>query len=251
VVLYRGREFVVRHTSKALTRGQWLWVFSQILESVCVLPQLLLLRQTTVPTVITSFYIVFLGSYRGLYLLNWILREFDTSNKKPNAISVIFGIIQTALYVDFAWVYWTRQRVKLRNGGVVDADDLRRGWLLSRIFGNRQFTQPEDEESAPFYNDHQGSRDGNNASRGGSRAKWGSRGISVSADEGVLEHEQSFQDEGVTDAVDPDARMQDPDELARALDEDYEDAPPPDAKKHTDSRAEPSGVRGGDEWDED
>jgi hypothetical protein len=210
------------------------------------------LRQTTVPTVITSLYIVFLGSYRALYLVNWILREFDTNNRPPNTISVIFGIIQTALYADFAWVYWTRQRVKLRNGGVVDADDMRRGWLLSRIFGGKQFASQDhtDEENSPFYNDHQAGRGGSTGGRGGaSRAKWGSRGISVSADEGVLEHEASFQDEGVTD-VDPDARMQDPDELARALDEDEDDAPPPVSKNAKDN-AGPSGIRNGDEWDDD
>jgi hypothetical protein len=32
---------------------------------VCVLPQLLLLRQTTVPTVIDSYYLLALGSYRA------------------------------------------------------------------------------------------------------------------------------------------------------------------------------------------
>ncbi|KAL2125100.1 hypothetical protein VTJ04DRAFT_1465 [Mycothermus thermophilus] len=214
---------------------EWLWVFSQILESVCVLPQLLLLRQTTIPTVITSFYIVFLGSYRGLYVINWIMKEFDTNMKKPNPISVIFGIIQTALYVDFAWVYWSRQRVKLRNGGIVDADDLSRGWLLRRIFGSKHFEREidGDEESAPAL----GSRSTSSA-RGGARPKWGSRGISISADEGVLEHERSRgsgafgddsddddddQEHGVTNVVDPDAKMRDPDELARALDEEEDD----------------------------
>ena len=43
-------------------RTQWLWVFSEMLESVCILPQLILLRQTTVPTVIDSFYLLALGS---------------------------------------------------------------------------------------------------------------------------------------------------------------------------------------------
>ncbi|KAK0655778.1 ER lumen protein retaining receptor-domain-containing protein [Cercophora newfieldiana] len=230
---------------------EFLWVFSQILESVCVLPQLLLLRQTTVPTVITSLYIVFLGSYRALYLVGWIFREFGPSDRLPSGVSILFGIIQTALYADFAWVYWTRQRVKLRNGGVVDADDMRRGWLLSRIFGGKHFVSQDrdaDEENTPFYNDHQASRGGNTGGRGGAtRAKWGSRGISVSADEGVLEHEASFQDEGVTD-VDPDAKMQDPDELARALDEDDDDALPKKASRDT---AGPSGIRNGDEWDDD
>lgn len=217
-----------------------------MLESVCVLPQLLLLRQTTVPTVITSFYILFLGSYRALYLVNWIMRA--ANDDYPDGVSVLFGIIQTALYADFAWVYYTRQRVKLRNGGVVDADDLRRGWLLSRIFGKQ--TEAADEESAPLSN-------GVPASRGPTRAKWGARGISISADDTVLENvpEQSLEEHGVEDSLDPDARMQDPDELAKVLDEDDEDAPVPvkKGKKPSSPGGGPgtssgSGVRSGEEW---
>jgi len=222
-------------TSWLIFTSQFLWVFSQILESVCVLPQLLLLRQTTVPTVITSFYIVFLGAYRALYLVNWFLRELDPNDRRPNPISVIFGIVQTALYADFAWVYWSRQRVKLRNGGIVDADDLRRGWLLRRIFGAKPLAREidgegGDEESAPALG---GSRGGFNHQplNGGrpSRAKWGSRGISISADEGVFDSRVDDDDDddveqGVTSAAaDPDAKMRDPDELARALDDDDED----------------------------
>ncbi|KAJ4297248.1 hypothetical protein N0V88_004166 [Collariella sp. IMI 366227] len=249
----------------------WLWVFSQVLESVCVLPQLLLLRQTTIPTVITSFYIVFLGSYRALYLLNWILKELDTNMKRPNPISVIFGVIQTALYLDFAWVYWSRQRVKLRNGGVVDADDLSRGWLLRRIFGHKRFAQDidgdiiDDEERAPALGGGEGIMgDGT----GWGWWKWwqaevGSRGISISADEGVLEREyddrreEGEEEHGVTDIVDPDAKMRDPDELARALDEDEGDvsgsssAQQQKKKGHDDFNGQPSGVRNGDEWDDD
>lgn len=227
----------------------WLWDFSQILESVCVLPQLLLLRQTTVPTVIDSFYLLALGSYRALYLLNWIWRKLHGDH--PNTISVIFGIIQTALYVDFAWVYYTRQRVKLRNGGVVDADDLRRGWLLNRIFGRHvDSEEPEDEESAPALG---GGRNGSAGARA-TRSKWGKRGISVSADDGVLDHNQAFSEEddeehGITDGlVDPDAKMKDPDELARVLDDEDEDGTLPST--HGNGNGEPSGVRNGDEWND-
>lgn len=213
--------------------GEWLWVFSQVLESVCVLPQLLLLRQTTVPTVITSLYIVFLGSYRALYLLNWIARAFDINSRKPDGISIVFGIIQTALYADFAWVYWTRQRVKLRNGGVVDSDDLRRGWLLSHIFGNKRMagghSTDNDEESAPALGGGRGINGvgiNNGNGRGSApRSKWGARGISVSADDGVFDHEQSLEDHGVTESLDPDAKMHDPDDLARALDDDDDGLP--------------------------
>src|SRR5438045_4897018 len=125
--------------------------FSLILESVCVLPQLLLLRQTSVPTVIDSFYLLALGSYRALYILNWIDRELDDP-WKPDAISVTFGIIQMAFYVDFAWVYWTHQRVKLRYGGIVDSDDLSRGWILNKIFSRPALNDDaDDDEAAPAF----------------------------------------------------------------------------------------------------
>ena len=147
--------------------------FSIVLESVCVLPQLLLLRQTTVPTVIDSFYLVTLGSYRALYILNWILKA--AVDKKVDPVDAIFGIIQTALYIDFAWVYWTRQRVKLRSGGVVDSDDLGRGYLIRHLLGKGN--DPNDEESEPISGEHQ---NGNAKPQGTS---WGPRGISVSADD--------------------------------------------------------------------
>jgi hypothetical protein len=224
------------------TNSQWAWDFSQVLESVCVLPQLLLLRQTTVPTVIDSFYLVTLGAYRGLYVINWIYREMDINDRAPNAVSVIFGVIQTALYVDFFWVYYTRQRVKLRNGGVVDADDIRRGWLLNRIFGKRFDTENDDEESAPALG---GGSDHTSSAR---RSKWGTRGISVSADDGTHEHEAGRGgDDDVHAGLDPDAKMRDPDELARALDDEDDDDADDQHTPSTSSGA-PSGVSNGTEW---
>lgn len=225
---------------------EMLWAFSIILESVCVLPQLLLLRQTNVPTVIDSYYLVTLGSYRAFYILNWIWREFDVY-RPPDAISVIFGIIQTALYVDFAWVYWTRQRVKLRSGGVVDGDDLRQSWLLGRIFKKVGTATPEDIENgdaAPVQN--------GNAGVGPPRtSNWGSRGISVSADEGVLagERERQRREDAGTNVggqlpeyTAADAKMKDPDELARILDDDDGDSDDDIASAHD------SAVGNGREW---
>ncbi|KAI0397450.1 ER lumen protein retaining receptor-domain-containing protein [Xylariaceae sp. FL0594] len=230
----------------------WVWDFSQILESICVLPQLLLLRQTTVPTVIDSFYLISLGAYRFLYCLNWIWRELDPNDRKPNAVSVIFGIIQTALYVDFFWVYYTRQRVKLRYGGIVDADDIRRGWLLSRIFGNKHFDQDQgDEESVPALG--RDAENGNASSQ--RRSKWGVRGISISADDTTLEDEARHRDDdGLSGAVDPDAKMKDPDELARVLDDDDDDddGSPSGSRSGSTSGAAsknvPPGVNNENEW---
>ena len=153
------------------------WTFSIILESVCVIPQLLLLRQTTVPTVIDSFYLLTLGSYRAFYILNWIVR-LASSEHHFEWRAVLFGIIQTAFYVDFAWVYWTRQRVKLRNGGIVDSDDFSRGFLVSRVLGQGD-ASVDDEERRPV--EVAGSNGSARATK--KRGNWGPRGISVSADE--------------------------------------------------------------------
>lgn len=222
-------------------------VFSLILESVCVLPQLLLLRQTTVPTVIDSYYLVALGSYRAFYILNWIEREFDDF-WKPDPISVTFGIVQTALYIDFAWVYYSRQRVKLRHGGIVDADDLNRGWLLNKILG-RTSLATDDEEAHPALGDDD-SDDGRPTLNGrGKVSNWGARGISVRADDAVLSRERERQREAEDAPLDaPDAQMRDPDELARILDEDDESDDDAVLRGRSDSTGKPGGIGNGGEW---
>ncbi|KAK2757058.1 hypothetical protein FQN54_005027 [Arachnomyces sp. PD_36] len=159
------------------------WTFSIILESVCVLPQLLLLRQTSVPTVIDSFYLVTLGSYRGFYILNWIVRAAVEGYFDP--VSVLFGIVQTVLYIDFAWVYWTRQRVKLRNGGVVDSDDLRKSWVVGRMLGGRA-SHSIDEEDRPGDDMREGN--GEEDTNGQRYNRWGSRGVSVAADDTLQDY---------------------------------------------------------------
>jgi hypothetical protein len=167
---------------------QYLWNFSIVLESVCVLPQLLLLRQTTVPTVIDSFYLLTLGSYRGFYILNWIVRYANGEEDRPETQAVIFGVIQTALYIDFAWVYYSRQRVKLRNGGIVDSDDMGRGWLVGKILG-RGRSDDSDEEGAFVGDDSSSAENVPTPRLVGSKGRWGARGMSVSADDDALEQE--------------------------------------------------------------
>lgn len=51
-----------------------LWSFSIFLEAVAILPQLHMLRITGQAEALTRYYIVTLGAYRGLYILNWIHR---------------------------------------------------------------------------------------------------------------------------------------------------------------------------------
>ena len=186
---------------KRFAMAEMLVTFSLALESVCILPQLLLLRQTTVPTVITSFYLLLLGSYRFFYILNWIVRAAG-KERHFDPVSVIFGVTQTALYVDFAWVYWTRQRVKLRGGGVVDSDDLRKSWLVGGLLGRGRASTDgrpdqlqdyeEDDLEARRRGENVSNENGHgNARRSAAPKRWGNRGISVSADDTLNDHEQT------------------------------------------------------------
>lgn len=196
---------------------EFLWAFSLILESVCVLPQLLLLRQTTVPTVIDSGYLIALGSYRLLYIVNWIWRAFG--EKKPEAIPVIFGIIQTALYLDFAWVYWTRQRVKLRGGGVVDSDDLRKGFLVHRALDRAVPRDSVEEEDPEAQNENRPA----NAPRSASN-RWGARGVSISADDTLHDHNKSKKPAGSANGPGSAAMMSEEDDDI-FFDDNDDDAP--------------------------
>ncbi|XP_070712305.1 ER lumen protein-retaining receptor-like [Pempheris klunzingeri] len=80
-----------------------LWSFSIYLESVAILPQLMMITRTGEAETITGHYLFALGSYRALYILNWIYRYY--SEKHFDIISVIAGLVQTILYGDFFYLY--------------------------------------------------------------------------------------------------------------------------------------------------
>ena len=107
-------------------------------------------------------------------------------------IPIIFGIIQTLFYIDFAWVYWSRQRVKLRGGALVDSDDFRNGWLVKRLLKKPRQYEAVDEEDGPAVN--HGSDENVGHKTRSANNKWGPRGISVSADEGVHEAQGELDD---------------------------------------------------------
>jgi len=204
-LLYR-----VSYLGRSTNLMEILWAFSIVLESMCVVPQLLLLRQTQVPTVINSGYLVCLGAYRALYILNWLWRS--AHGDYPDAISVVFGIIQTALYVDFAWVYYTRQRVKLRGGAVVDSDDLNKGFLVNRFARVRQ---SEDRDPEALGDEEQQARPKVN--------NWGKRGVSIRADD-TLDSQDRVQAPNSSAENEP---LTDPDHFMS--DDEHDDAPAIDA----------------------
>ncbi|TGZ56484.1 hypothetical protein CRM22_010144 [Opisthorchis felineus] len=83
-----------------------LWAFSIYLESVAILPQLFLISKTGEAETITSHYLFALGSYRALYILNWVYRYFV--ERHLDMIAIVSGVVQTLLYCDFFYLYITR-----------------------------------------------------------------------------------------------------------------------------------------------
>ena len=92
--------------SSADNDQQILWAFSIWLESVAILPQLFMLQRTGEAETITTHYLFALGIYRALYIFNWIYRYFAESHFDP--IAVVAGLIQTVLYSDFFYIYYTK-----------------------------------------------------------------------------------------------------------------------------------------------
>lgn len=96
---------------------QILWTFSIYLEAVAILPQLFMISKTGEAETITSHYLFALGSYRALYILNWIYRYhlegfFDF-------IAVVAGCVQTVLYCDFFYLYVTKGKQHLFGASAV------------------------------------------------------------------------------------------------------------------------------------
>lgn len=88
------------------TPSEILWSFSIWLEAVAILPQLFMLQRTGEAETITTHYLAALGAYRALYIPNWIYRYFTEGLVDP--IAVTAGIVQTGLYIDFFYVYFTK-----------------------------------------------------------------------------------------------------------------------------------------------
>ncbi|KAL4432279.1 hypothetical protein ABPG74_020247 [Tetrahymena malaccensis] len=87
------------------------WTYSIWLESLAILPQLHMIQQTKECENITGHYMASLGFYRFFYILNWIYVYYYT--EKIQWISTLGGILQTALYSDFLYVYLKSQGRKI------------------------------------------------------------------------------------------------------------------------------------------
>jgi len=81
-----------------------LWSLSIFLESVAIIPQLMMLRDQSDIENLTADYVFALGAYRGFYILSWIYTAYFTDTL-TDYISIMGGIIQVLLYADFFYYY--------------------------------------------------------------------------------------------------------------------------------------------------
>ncbi|KAI5852345.1 ER lumen protein retaining receptor-domain-containing protein [Tricharina praecox] len=88
------------------TFSEILWSFSIWLESVAILPQLFMMQRTGEAETITTHYLFALGAYRALYIPNWVWRYVMEGH--VDQISLLAGIVQTVLYSDFFYIYYTK-----------------------------------------------------------------------------------------------------------------------------------------------
>lgn len=84
------------------------------------MPQLYMITKTGEAETITSHYLFALGSYRGLYIVNWIFRYYTEGFY--DLIAVVAGCVQTALYCDFFYLYITKGILSAKSGKCVAND---------------------------------------------------------------------------------------------------------------------------------
>jgi ER lumen protein retaining receptor len=91
--------------SKRFDMIELLWTFSIYLESIAILPQLIVLQRYREVENLTGNYIFFMGAYRALYIVNWIYRAHTEKGYKHHWVVYFCGVVQTLLYADFFYYY--------------------------------------------------------------------------------------------------------------------------------------------------
>lgn len=84
------------------------WNISIYLESLAIVPQLIILQRYREVENLTGNYVFFLGAYRALYILNWVYRAYTEPFYKHNWVVYACGVVQTCLYLDFFYYFILR-----------------------------------------------------------------------------------------------------------------------------------------------
>lgn len=95
----KGETFSIRDYIE-----DYLYTCSLLLETVAILPQLVMIQDAGDCESMTSLFIFLLGLYRLSYVVYFVLKWLSGGNL--DLVMLITGVIQTALYLDFFAVYY-------------------------------------------------------------------------------------------------------------------------------------------------
>jgi len=132
-----------------------LWRFSFYLESVAILPQLLVLRKYRLVEKMTGRFLCCLGIYRLLYIVNWWYRSNTERQYRHVYQTYICGVVQVVLYLDFFNQYcrvtcgralfcWQQN---FEDGGADDDED---GQLVFEMSGDPRIRAPNESQAEPL-----------------------------------------------------------------------------------------------------
>jgi ER lumen protein retaining receptor len=86
------------------------WTFSILLEAVSTLPQILMYRKyREVESLTGGSFILLMGGYRFMYILNWIYRAHTEKHYKHHWLVYYCGVVQAI--VGFAGFFWPPENV--------------------------------------------------------------------------------------------------------------------------------------------
>ena len=91
---------------------EFLWSFSQWLESMAIIPQINVLQTNKSADSFTFHYIATLGSYRFIYILWWIYKY--SVDGSYCFTTIIAGVVQVVLYLDFYYIYFKNYKAMLK-----------------------------------------------------------------------------------------------------------------------------------------
>ncbi|CAM9557979.1 unnamed protein product, partial [Ectocarpus sp. 4 AP-2014] len=77
------------------------WNFSQVLEPLAVVPQLLVSRGSTDTGRLGWTYVTLICAHRALYILNWVYRSYNEHGYRYIPLVYAAGTVQTGIYLMF------------------------------------------------------------------------------------------------------------------------------------------------------
>ncbi|EGR28899.1 hypothetical protein IMG5_166930 [Ichthyophthirius multifiliis] len=101
--IYPGAALLTLFIHTEFSLFELSWSYSIWLESLAIIPQLYMIQRSKECENITGHYMAALGFYRFFYIINWIYRYMTAGSF--SWVSCLGGILQTALYSDFLYIY--------------------------------------------------------------------------------------------------------------------------------------------------